>query len=343
MKFTLHTNTSLAPYNTFKLPTIARFFVEIQSIEMLTALYQHPVWETQEKLFLGAGSNILLAKEYFSGLVVKMNIPGIACIKENDQHAFIKAGGGENWHAVVLHCIAQGYFGIENLSYIPGTAGAAPIQNIGAYGVELKDIFEELEAFHWRTGQFITFKNHECNFGYRHSIFKEAFKNQYLICSITLKLNKTESYQIQYGEIKKTLTELGITQLSTKAISDTIIQIRKNKLPNSDEFPNVGSFFKNPFISMDHFNQLKREHPELPHYPVCTEQVKIPAGWLIEKIGWKGKQQGNVGTYHKQALVIINHEGRATGKAIAEFAQTIIEEVKQVFGIVLMPEVSIID
>lgn len=339
----IQTDVSLASCNTFKLPVIARSFVEIQSIEALSALYQHPVWETPEKLFLGSGSNILFAKDHFPGLVVKVNIAGITCIQENDQHAWIKAGGGENWHSLVRHSISQGYSGIENLSYIPGTAGAAPIQNIGAYGVELKDVLEELEAFHLTTGKLVTFKNHECDFGYRHSIFKQDLKNQYMICSITLKLNQYESHNIQYGEIQKTLAELGITQPSTSVISDIITQIRKNKLPDPTELPNVGSFFKNPFISIDHFNQLKCEHPELPHYPVNEEHVKVPAGWLIEKAGWKGKEQGHVGTYHKQALVIVNHDGKATGKAIVEFAHAIRNEIKQMFGIELVPEVTIIE
>lgn len=338
----LQKDASLASCNTFKLPVIARFFVEIQTMEELKALHQHPVWKNEEKLFLGAGSNILFTQEYFPGLVVKVNLSGIECIQENQHHAWIKAGGGENWHKLVLHSISQGYSGIENLSYIPGTAGAAPIQNIGAYGVELKDVLEELEAFHLSSGRKVVFKNHECDFGYRHSIFKDTLKNQYMICSITLKLNKYESCNIQYGEIQKTLTELGITEPDTKTISETITRIRKNKLPDPRQTPNVGSFFKNPFIPLHHFNQLKQEHPELPHYPLDENQVKVPAGWLIEKSGWKGKQKGHVGTYPKQALVIVNHDGKATGKAIIEFAHEIQNAVKTAFGIELVPEVTII-
>ncbi len=340
--FTLHSNADLTHYNTFKLPVNAHAFVEIHSFDQLVALYHHPAWKTEKKLFLGSGSNILFANTHFPGLVVKVNIPGITCIKEDDEHAWIQAGSGVNWHSLVQYCIKQGYSGIENLSYIPGTAGAAPIQNIGAYGVELKDTFETLEAFHLIEGKRVVFNKDACEFGYRHSVFKERLKNQYMICSITLKLNKKHSFNIQYGDIQKTLTEFGITEPKPHTISEAITHIRKNKLPDPSHFPNVGSFFKNPYIPIEQFNQLKAVYADIPHYPIDETQVKIPAGWLIEKVGWKGKTHQHVGTYHKQALVIINHEGKGSGQSIIEFSNQLKQEVLHVFGITLAPEVTII-
>ena len=339
----IHSHSSLSTLNTFKLPVIADALVEIKSIQELLEAFQHSIWKTENKFFLGGGSNILFAKETFPGLVVNVKIPGIEKLKESEQHVWIKAGAGVNWHTFIQHCISQGYSGIENLSYIPGTVGAAPIQNIGAYGIELKDVLEELEAFHIETGQFVTFKNHDCEFGYRSSIFKHRLKNQYMICSVTLKLNKFESFHIDYGEIQNTLKQLDIEQLNTQKISQVITYIRQNKLPDPEKLPNVGSFFKNPFISTQHFNHLQTQHSTLPHYPINAEEVKVPAGWLIEKAGWKGKKIGHVGTYEKQSLVIVNHDGKATGQQIAEFSQVIQHEVRQMFDIELIPEVTIIE
>jgi UDP-N-acetylmuramate dehydrogenase len=338
----IQSNVSLKALNTFQVSCIARYFTQIQSTDELKALAQHPLWKTEKKLFLGGGSNLLLSKAQFSGMVVNTHIQGIQKIKEDKQHVWLKVGAGENWHPFVQNCITQGYFGLENLSYIPGTVGAAPIQNIGAYGVEIKEFLESVEYFNLQKNTLETLANHECQFAYRDSIFKHDLKDQCMITSVIVKLNKTENFRTEYGEIQNVLKQRNIRKLSAKIISDVITDIRKQKLADPAQFPNAGSFFKNPIIPLKHFKTLKEQHPEIPHYPINQEQIKIPAAWLIEKIAWKGKKIGNVGTYPNQPLVIVNYNGKGTGEEIKEFANYIQKNVKETFAIQLTPEVRII-
>lgn len=337
---TIKQNVSLKPYNTFGLEASALFFVEIQSVEDLKSILQNSNFQSIEKLFLGGGSNILLTKNY-EGLVVKINLKGIHKVFEDDAHVHIKAGAGEIWHELVLYCVQNQYAGMENLSLIPGTVGAAPMQNIGAYGVEIKDIFEELQAMNLETCEVETFKLHDCNFGYRESIFKHQLKGKYVIISVTFKLNKVPIYKVSYGDIRKTLEEMNSQQLSIKAVSEAVVSIRKSKLPDPAEIGNSGSFFKNPEISMVQYDDLKGKFDQLPSYPINETTVKVPAGWLIEQAGWKGFRDGQIGVHARQALVLVNYGG-GTGNQIKELSAKIQASVLEKFGISLSTEVNFI-
>jgi UDP-N-acetylmuramate dehydrogenase len=286
---------------------------------------------------LGGGSNILLSADVKT-LLVKNNFKGIEVVKEAGDDILVKAAGGENWHELVIWCIARNYCGIENLSLIPGTVGAAPIQNIGAYGVELKDVFYELEAVDLKNGAIRTFNSEDCKFGYRDSVFKQELKGNYFISSVTLKLSLSTHFKIAYGDLK---TVLGDNTLSLKAVSDAVIKIRTSKLPNPAEIGNAGSFFKNPVIPVHQFRTLLEKYPELPSYPApSSDMVKIPAGWLIEKAGWKGYQKGNIGVHEKQALVLVNYGG-GKGSEIYQLALDIKADVFEKFGVEIEPEVNI--
>ncbi|MES2691616.1 MAG: UDP-N-acetylmuramate dehydrogenase, partial [Bacteroidota bacterium] len=245
------------------------------------------------------------------------------------------------WHEFVLYCIDKNLGGVENLSLIPGCVGAAPMQNIGAYGVEVKDTFDSLEAVEIETGDVITFTKDQCNFGYRESIFKQEAKGKYIIASVTFKLNKNPQFNTTYGAIQQTLTERGITELNVKAISDAVIHIRQTKLPDPKVLGNAGSFFKNPEIGNEQFHSLKEQHPGIVGYPVGTDHTKVAAGWLIEQCGWKGKVVGNTGSHKQQALVLVNY-GNATGNEIYELAMAIQQSVKDKFGITILPEVNLV-
>ncbi|RYU95164.1 UDP-N-acetylmuramate dehydrogenase [Emticicia agri] len=337
---TIQTNVSLKPYNTFGIDATAKYFVEVSSIEQLQAILQNPEFQGIERLILGGGSNLLLTKD-FDGVVIKIAVKGIEKLKEDDQHIWLKVGAGEVWHDLVLYCVNRNYAGIENLSLIPGTVGAAPMQNIGAYGVEIKEVFESLEAIEIKTGKSRIFTKDECQFGYRESIFKHAVKGEYVIVNVNFKLNKTPVYHIEYGAIKDTLKEMGVDQLSIKAISDAVISIRHSKLPNPAEIGNAGSFFKNPEIPKAQFDVLKEQFPAIPSYPVNEQMVKVPAGWLIEQAGWKGQRFGNIGVHAKQALVLVNF-GDGKGNEIKELSQKIQDSIKEKFGIQLHAEVNFI-
>lgn len=330
----------LKQYNTFGIDAKCDFFAEFRDIDTLKQLLLNPGLTDLEKLVLGGGSNILFTKD-FPGLVLKNSLKGIEIIKENDDHIWVKSGAGEIWHELVLYCINRNYAGIENLSLIPGLTGAAPMQNIGAYGVELKSVFENLEALRIKDGKFYSFKNADCEFGYRESIFKKSLKGQFIITSVTLRLNKKPAYNISYGAIQQTLEEHGIKELSIKAISDAVISIRQSKLPDPQVIGNAGSFFKNPEIPAQTYVLLSHEYPEMPNYKLPDEMVKIPAGWLIEQCGWKGKKVGNTGSHINQSLVLVNY-GQATGEEIKDLAFKIQNSVKEKFGIELNPEVNII-
>lgn len=337
---TIQNNVSLQPYNTFGIDATARFFVVINTVEELTEALQIPDYQDIAKFILGGGSNLLLTQN-FEGLVIKINLKGIEKIKEDDQHIWLRVGAGEVWHEFVLYCIEHHYAGIENLSLIPGTVGAAPMQNIGAYGVEIKEVFEELTALDLTTLQLTTYDLPTCRFGYRESIFKHEAKGKTIIVSVTFRLNKNPIFHVNYGDIQKTLAEMGVTDLSIKAVSDAVIQIRQSKLPNPAEIGNAGSFFKNPEIPKVQFEQLKDLHPTLPGYPTSDTTVKVPAGWLIEQAGWKGHRTGNVGVHARQALVLVNYGG-GTGLEIKALAQQVQASVFEKFGIRLSAEVNFV-
>lgn len=336
-------NVSLKPYNTFHIDARAKLFAEINSVDVLRQILKHPQYAQMPKLILGGGSNLLFTQD-FDGLVLKINILGIEVIREDEENTWIKAGAGVNWHELVMHCITLGYGGIENLSLIPGTVGAAPMQNIGAYGVEIKDTFDSLEALHIQTGEMRIFHNQECQFGYRESIFKTSLKGQYIITSVMLKLSKYPVVNISYGAIEETLAQMQSGNNKApgiKEVSEAVINIRQSKLPDPKVIGNAGSFFKNPVISFCQYEQLKQEYEKIPAYELPDHTVKIPAGWLIEKAGWKGKRVGPVGVHDKQALVLVNYGG-GNGENIKALALQIQDSVHEKFGIELIPEVNII-
>lgn len=330
-------NISLLPYNTFGIGCNASEFVSIQSYEEFIQLL--PQIQSKSFLFLGGGSNVLFTKD-FDGLVIQNQLKGIEIIEENDEHVEIAVKSGEIWHELVLWTLEKGFFGLENLSLIPGSVGAAPMQNIGAYGEEIKNWCTKVNAINLKTGELATFSNEACEFGYRESIFKRKLKNQYFIYEVHFKLDKKRAVNCNYGDIKKVLEDKGIENPTPKDVSDAVIEIRSSKLPNPKELGNAGSFFKNPVISSSLFQQLQEKYPLMPHYP-DTNGIKIPAGWLIEQSGFKGKIVGNTGSHAKQALVIVNY-GKATGEEIFNYSQTIIDHVKESYGIELEREVNII-
>lgn len=338
----IRSNISLKPYNTFGINANSRFWVEINDTTELQELFSDDTWHQIPILVLGGGSNILLI-DNFDGLVIKNNIQGIHVIREDEQHFWVSAGAGVNWHQFVMYCVSHNFAGVENLSLIPGTVGAAPMQNIGAYGVEIEQVFESLEALHIQTGQIRSFTHADCQFGYRESIFKKALKGQYIITRVTFRLNKVPIYHTSYGAIQETLNQMGIhnDQLSIKAISDAVIQIRQSKLPDPSIIGNAGSFFKNPEIPFSLYETLKSAYPEIPGYPSTDKHIKVPAGWLIEKSGWKGHRTNDAGVHTKQALVLVNY-GNATGSEIIQLAYAIQSSVKERFGIDLSPEVNIV-
>ena len=338
----IQSHVSLKPYNTFGIDASARYWVEISQEEDLQTLLQLSEFIDTPKLILGGGSNVLLCHN-FEGLVVKVNVTGIKVIREDDTHIYITAGAGVNWHTLVLYCVEHGYAGIENLSLIPGTVGAAPMQNIGAYGVELEQAFESLTAIHVRSGEKRTFTHADCGFGYRESVFKRELKGEYIITSVTFQLDKHPTFHTRYGAIQETLTEMGVSDenLSIKAISEAVIRIRRSKLPDPAQIGNAGSFFKNPEIASAQFDALKVLYPALPGYPVGADVVKVPAGWLIEQAGWKGYRSGDAGVHAKQALVLVNY-GNATGNEIMNLAKQVQASVLDTFGITISPEVNVI-
>jgi UDP-N-acetylmuramate dehydrogenase len=333
-------NVSLKDLNTFGIDVKAKFFVEVHTVEDLQNILHDKDLKNKPRLILGGGSNILFTQD-FPGLVIFNKLKGISVVKEDEDFAWIKAASGEIWHEVVLFCIEKGYGGIENLSLIPGTVGAAPIQNIGAYGVELKDTFESLEAMNLQDFSIETFDMNACSFGYRDSIFKREAKGQYFITAIILKLSRRPVLNTSYGAIKTVLEELKIDSPSVEDVSRAVCQIRNSKLPNPKVIGNAGSFFKNPEISAEQFEVLKEDYPDIPGYTVADGNVKVPAGWLIEQCGWKGKRVGNTGSHKDQALVLVNY-GEATGDEIRALAMEIRKSVEDKFGISLTPEVNII-
>jgi UDP-N-acetylmuramate dehydrogenase len=332
-------NVSLRTYNTFGINAKARFFCEINSIKDLELALQ--LDEYPNKFVLSGGSNMLLTKD-IDALVLHLNIKGIEIISESETEVFIKVMAGENWHQLVLWTLEHNFGGLENMSLIPGNTGTSPIQNIGAYGVELKDIFESCEAMEITTQTLKTFSNQACNFGYRESYFKNEGKGKFIITSVTLKLSKKNHLlNTSYGAIDQELEKLGIANPTIKDVSNAVIAIRKSKLPDPAELGNSGSFFKNPIISKAEFLVFSESHPDAPFYKVKEEAYKIPAGWLIEQSGFKGKRYGDAGVHKNQALVLVNY-GTATGKEIVDLAHKIIDTVYAKFNIRILPEVNVI-
>ena len=333
-------NISLKPYNTFGLEVNASYFVEISTVDELISILKKTEYQDLPRLFLGGGSNILLTKD-FEGLVIKINLEGIETVKENPTSITVKVGAGVSWHAFVLFAIEHNWAGIENMSLIPGTVGAAPMQNIGAYGVEIKDVFDSLEALNLKTFEIEMFTLEDCKFGYRESVFKHEKKGQYVILSVTFTLQKEATFKTSYGDIQRTLEEMSVTELSIKAVSDAVIAIRKSKLPDPAEIGNSGSFFKNPEIPLRQYTDLKERFENIPSYPINETTVKVPAGWLIEQAGWKGYRDGNIGVHARQALVLVNYGG-GNGNEIKNLAYQVQASVKEKFGIELSPEVNFI-
>ena len=275
------------------------------------------------------------------GIVLKNEIKGIEIIDEDDDFIYVKAGAGLNWHEFVLHCLRNNYAGVENLSLIPGNVGASPMQNIGAYGVEIKDVFHELEAYHINEKMLKIFSLDECEFGYRESVFKRKYKNEFVIASVSFRLRKIPVFNTSYGAIQQELEKMGVKELNIQAISQAVVNIRSSKLPDWKEIGNAGSFFKNPQIPRQEFHELKQIFPEIIGFPLGDEYTKLAAGWLIEQCGWKGYRKGDAGCYEKQALVLVNY-GKATGQQIFELSEEIIQSVKKNFGVTLEREVNII-
>lgn len=339
----MHTNptvqhdASLLEFNTMAVNVRTAAFARFHSAEALKTLlrpYFQPVF------ILGGGSNVLFTND-FPGLILKNEILGKELVTETDGEVLLKVGAGENWHDLVLWTLANNWYGLENLSLIPGSVGAAPIQNIGAYGVELKDVFAELSAYCIETGTIHTFNKEDCQFGYRDSIFKNAWKGQYIILDVTFCLHKEMMVNTSYGAIQQTLAEWGIENPQPADVSRAVIHIRSTRLPDPAQLPNTGSFFKNPVVDKVLFKRLKCNNPEIVYYELPNEQYKIPAGWLIEHCGWRGKRIGPVGTYDRQALVLVNHGG-ATGPEVWAFAQQVQAAVEKKFGLLIEPEVNIV-
>ena len=331
-------NYSLQPFNTFGIEVKAKYFATFSNTrELETCLKAQP---NEPLLILGGGSNLLFTQD-FDGLVLRNQITGISIVKENDQNIYVKAGAGEIWHEFVLHCIEKNWAGLENLSLIPGSVGASPMQNIGAYGVEIKDVFHELSAYHIESGAIHTFSKEQCQFGYRESIFKRALKNQYIIIDVTFALAKNPKLQTSYGAIQNELDIKGIQNPTIRDISNAVIAIRQSKLPDPAILGNAGSFFKNPVVDSATFSSIQQKFPDVAHYVVSANEIKLAAGWLIERAGLKGYRQGNCGVHQKQALDLVNY-GLSLGQQILDLSTHIIHTILDQFGIMLEREVNII-
>lgn len=348
----IQSNISLKKYNTFGIDVLAKYFASFNTVDTLGQLLQYDDSRAKSQknqipiLILGGGSNMLFTKN-FEGIVLKNEIKGIEIVKEDEKYVYVKAGAGENWNQFVLYCINNNLAGVENLSLIPGNVGASPMQNIGAYGVEIKDVFHSLEAFHLKEKVIEVFNLNDCAFGYRESVFKKKYKNQFVITSVTYRLNKKPVFNTSYGAIEQELEKMGVKDISIKAISDAVINIRSSKLPNPAEIGNAGSFFKNPEIKKPVFDILHSTFSGIVGYALPNGNIKLAAGWLIEQCGpkesatWKGYRNGDAGCHAKQALVLVNY-GNAKGVEIFALSEAIIASVNKKFGVVLEREVNII-
>ncbi len=331
-------NFSLKSYNTFKIDVYAKYFTEFFSADDLSEILENR--KQDHKMILGGGSNILFTKD-FDGIILKNEIREISVVGEDDEYIYVMAGAGVNWQQFVMYCVSNNFGGVENLSLIPGNIGASPMQNIGAYGVEIKDVFYELEALHIEENSIEKFQNADCEFGYRESVFKKKYKGQFAILNVTFRLRKNPVFNISYGAIEHELTKMKVEKLSVKAVSDAVINIRRSKLPDPEVIGNAGSFFKNPEIESDRLKALAEKEPGMPSYKINDNTFKIPAGFLIEKCGWKGHRKGDTGCYEKQALVLVNY-GQATGNEIYDLSGEIKQSVLEKFGIELEREVNVV-
>lgn len=339
MSIAIQENISLKQHNTFGIEVSAKYFVRIEHREQLVELFSIERFRSIPKLVLGGGSNMLFTKDY-DGLVIFINIKGINH-DVNGEVVQVTAGGGEVWNDLVQYCVSRDFAGIENLSLIPGTVGAAPVQNIGAYGVELKDVFHECIAFDTLSKEFKVFRKEDCRFDYRDSLFKSSEKDRYIITSVSLGLSTIPNINTSYGAIEQELKVQEIHSPTIQDVSDVVSKIRVSKLPDPSTIGNSGSFFKNPVVDVDFFVQLKPHFVDIVYYPINKSKVKLAAGWLIEQCGWKGVREGNTGTWKNQALVLVNH-GSATGSEVYIFSEKVIASVYSKFGIVLEREVNVI-
>jgi UDP-N-acetylmuramate dehydrogenase len=328
----------LKPFNTFGISTQASNFARFSTIQDLKD--QLNKLNNQELLILGGGSNVLFTED-FKGLVLRNEIKGFEITSEDNVSVIIKSGAGEVWHEFVLKCIDKGFAGLENLSLIPGSVGASPMQNIGAYGVEIKDVFHSLDAYHIETGEIHSFDAVACEFGYRESVFKRKLKGQYIILTVSFKLSKNPSINTSYGAIESELTIMNISNPTIRDVSNAVISIRSSKLPNPKEIGNAGSFFKNPVVDQLIVDEILKTYPNAPNYPSEKGKRKLAAGWLIEQAGWKGKTIDNCGVHKLQALVLVNYGG-ATGKQIYDLSTAIINDIQMKFGVTLEREVNIL-
>mgnify|MGYP006278983613 CR=1 FL=1 len=334
----IYQDTSLKPYNTFGVEARARYLASFSGEQELRDLLNDSQFSEMPVLLLGGGSNILFTRD-FEGLVLVNEITGIEVLEDTDEYCVVKAGAGENWDDLVDYCVENGWGGLENLSYIPGSVGASPIQNIGAYGAEVKDTIQMVHTLNRDSLVPLAYSNHDCQFDYRNSIFKNRLKDKRIITHVTFKLSKKPQYNIDYGSLKETVEKKGKINLQT--IRDSVIEIRRGKLPEPEETGSAGSFFKNPVVGQREFKKLQAAHPNMPSYRLAGKRHKIPAGWLIDQLGWKGYREGDAGVHARQALVLVNY-GRAGGREIHQLSQRIRESVQSVFGIELEYEVNIL-
>ena len=337
----MKTNISLKTYNSFGFDAVAKQFAEIKTVNDLQALIKSGELQNRKTLILSGGNNILFQNEVFDGLVVYINTKGIEIIKEDENEVIVRAHAGEDWPDFVRFCVGKGWHGVENLAHIPGKVGAAPVQNIGAYGMELKDSFLQCEAMNLTTGETKVFNKEACCFGYRESIFKHELKGQYVITSVDFLLKKNAPLHLEYGNIKAYLEQNSIDNPTLQQLHDAICAIRDAKLPDVKQIGSAGSFFKNPVIDRVLFEALQKDYPSIPHYDEPNGKVKVPAGWLIEQAGWKGWRDEHVGVYDKQALVLV-HYGGGTREDIVQLAQRIQNSVEEKFGIQISPEVNFV-
>ena len=330
----------LTQYNTFGVGATARFFSEINSLDTLKEIIKKNQVDGNEFLTLGGGSNVLFTKNT-DAWVLKNELKGVRKIKEDSENVWIEAFGGEDWHSFVLYTLENGYYGLENLSLIPGSVGACPIQNIGAYGVEVKDFISDVYTIDLSNSEEEVFTNSQCDFGYRNSIFKNELKGKVFIYKVVFKLNKSPNLNVAYRALNEELEKQGINNPEPIDISKAVIAVRSSKLPDPKEIGNSGSFFKNPEITKEIFEKLKLNFPDIPNYPGANGLIKLAAGWLIDKAGWKGYRDGDVGVHKKQALVLVNY-GKGSGKEVYDLSERIILDIKNKFGITLAREVNVI-
>lgn len=332
-------NQSLKLYNTFHIEATARYFAAFKNMDELQELLSMPE-SNKQLLVLGGGSNMLFTKD-FDGLVIKNELTGIRKVHEDEHYVYVESGAGENWHQFVQYCINNNWGGVENLSLIPGNTGASPMQNIGAYGVEIKDVFYSLEAYHIKEKKLHQFTLNDCAFGYRESVFKKKCKGEFVITKVVFRLSKDPVFNIAYGAITQELDAMGVKDLTVKAISQAVINIRQSKLPDPNDVGNAGSFFKNPTVSNDQYEQLRVAFTGIVGYPLPDGNVKLAAGWLIEQCGWKGYRKGDAGCHSKQALVLVNY-GNAKGNDVFHLSEDILQSVKNKFNVTLEREVNIV-